>query len=289
VTPERRARTLLAVGAATGLAVAAVSLVTGMRGARGIPAGAVATVNGIAISRDDYLRTLAALAGDRREPIDDADKRRVVDRLIDEELLLQRGLDLGLVRRDRTVRSQLVGATMELLASGGADPPREELVAYYDAHRDYFAEPGRVRVRQVLVRVPGGDEAPARARADEAARRLRAGEAFATVRAALGDDEVAPLPDTLLPAVKLREYVGETATRAALELPVGATSDPVRTSMGFHVLQVVERSQPAVPPFDQIEDRVRAEVRRRADETALRTSLDALRKAADVQTSEPLP
>src|SRR5262249_41797527 len=162
--------------------------------------------------------------------------------LIDEELLLQHGLDLGLVRRDRAVRSQVVGATVDLLATASAEPTDAELRAFYEAHREYFAEPDRVRVRQVLVRVADGDEEAAHARATDATRRLRAGEAFATVRAALGDDEGAPVPDALLPPAKLREYVGETATRTVLEADVGATTDPVRSSMGYHVLQVLERA-----------------------------------------------
>jgi parvulin-like peptidyl-prolyl isomerase len=59
--------------------------------------------------------------------------------------------------------------------------------------------------------------------------------------------------------------------------------------MGFHVLQVVERTQPAVAPFDAIVDRVRAERRRRADDEALRAALDELRRAARVRTTDALP
>jgi parvulin-like peptidyl-prolyl isomerase len=288
VTPERRARWLLALGAATGLAVAAGSIVTGTR-RDVLPPDAVATVNDVAIRREDYLLALGAVAGDRRAPLDDADERRVLDRLIDEELLLQRGLALGIARRDRTVRAQLVAATMDLLASTTSEPSREELRAFYDGHTDYFTEPGRVRVRQVLVRTTTRSEADARARAEDAARRLRAGEPFDAVRTALGDEETAPIPDALLPAAKLRDYVGETAMTAALERDAGETTDPVRSSMGFHVLQVVERTAPFVPPFDDVVDRVRGERRRRADEATLRAALDELRRAARVRVAEPPP
>jgi parvulin-like peptidyl-prolyl isomerase len=59
--------------------------------------------------------------------------------------------------------------------------------------------------------------------------------------------------------------------------------------MGFHVLRVSERTQPEVPPFDAIADRVRAEWRRRADDAALRTALDDLRRQAKVRTTDSLP
>jgi len=288
VTAERRARVLLALGAATGLATAVASLVGGTR-ERPLAADAVAVVNDTPIRRDDYLRALGAVASDRRAPLDDADKRRVLDRLIDEELLLQRGLALGLAERDRSVRAPLVAATIDLLARATTEPSGEDLRAFYDAQRDYFTEPGRLRVRQVFVRIEGRTEDAARARADEAARRLRAGEPYAAVRATLGDDEAAPIPDALLAVEKLRDYVGDTAARTAHGLADDQPSDPVRSSMGFHVLQVVERTAPVVPPFEAIVDRVRAEHRRRADEAALRAALGELRRGARVRTVEALP
>jgi len=288
VTPERRARWLLALGAATGLAIAIGSLVGGTID-RPLGADPVALVNDTPIRRDDYLRALGAVATDRRTPLDDADKHRILDRLIDEELLLQRGLALGLTERDHSVRAPLVAATIDLLARANREPTDAELRAFYDANREYFTVPGRVRVGQVFVRVEGRSETDARARADDALRRLRSGELLATVRAALGDEETAPIPDTLLPIDKVREYVGETAARAVADLEVGATSDVVRSSMGFHVLQVRERTDPEVPPYDAIVDRVRAEWRRRADDVALRAALDDLRRGAKVRITEALP
>ena len=280
---------LLALGAALGLATATARLVQGPGDTSALPADAVATVNGVTILREDYLRALGAVAGDRRAPLDDATRQRVLDRLIEEELLLQRGLALGLARRDRTLRGELVTATMGLVARTSADPSPDALRAFYADHQEYFTEPGRIRVRQVLVRTEGRAEATARDRAEEATRRLRSGEPYDAVRAALGDDDVAPIPDALLPAPKLRDYVGESAMMAALERDAGETTDPVRSSMGFHVLQVLERTPPWVPPYDDVVEQVRTEVRRRADDTTLRTALGELRRAARVRVTDALP
>jgi hypothetical protein len=288
VNPQPRARALLALGAAAGLAIAVGSLV-GRGSGDALEPDVVATVNGVPIRADEYLRAIAAVAGDRRTPIDAAEKRRILDRLIDEELLVQRGIELGLVRRERTVRASLVAATIELLASSSGDETPEELRAFYDTHRDYFTDPGRARVRQVLVLAVDRPEAAARARAEDAVRRLRGGEPFEAVRRDLGDEEVAPLPDAPLPVAKLREYVGDTAARSVFDLAAGETTEPVRSSMGFHVLQVIARTPPSVPPFEEIADQVRAEFRRRADEAMLRSSLATLRGAAEVHSMDAPP
>ena len=97
---SRRASVLLSIGSAVGLAVAAASLMEAP-GDAALPADVVAKVNGVPVRRDDYLRAVAALASDRRNPLDDADRRYVLDRLIDEELFVQHALALGLFPRSR--------------------------------------------------------------------------------------------------------------------------------------------------------------------------------------------
>jgi hypothetical protein len=284
-----RARLLLAAGAVVGLGLAAFGLRPPGLPER-LPPGAVARVNGVIVRAADLDAALAGLAADRRTPLDAADRRRVLDRLIDDELLFQHGVALGLARRDRIVRGQIVAATLDALAApaGDDEPDRAAVEAFYAAHRDYFARAGRMRVRQVVVRADGDDAAP-RTRAEAAAERLRKGESIESVRAALADPEPVPLPDALLPPDGLARYLGETATVAALALPAGGVSAPVRTADGFRVLQAIEREDVAVPPLDEIEATVRAEMRRRADEARLRARLAALRAAADVRTAEPPP
>jgi parvulin-like peptidyl-prolyl isomerase len=285
----RRPTVLLVGGAALGAFLAAAGLTA--PGAGGLPPDVVALVNQAPIRTEDYVRMCEAVAGDRRAPLEEADKQHILDRLIEEELLVQRGLTLDLPRLDRRVRADLTQTVIDGIASQDNDrePSDEELRAFYESHRDVFAGPGRLRVRQVFVRVTAASDPAALARADQAAQRLRAGESVAAVQAALGDPPLAPLPDTLLPPAKLRDYLGPTALRTALELDVGGVSDPVRSGTGYHVMQVIERHSDTAPALDEIRSQVVAEFRRQAGEQALRRYLDDLRGAADVRVREPLP
>jgi parvulin-like peptidyl-prolyl isomerase len=284
-----RVRRLLGLGAALGLAFATSDLLSFER-ATNVPAGSVARVNDTFIREEDYARALSAFASDRRSPVEEVDRRHVLDRLIDEELLVQRGLDLGLAKRDRRVRADVVAAMLDAITSEAktTEPGDEEVAAFYESERDYFARPGRVHARRILVQASSTrPDAEARRRAVEAAKRLRAGEDFALVRSQLGDPEVATLPDTALPAVKLREYVGPTATRALLAAAPGEVSEPIRSAGGYQVLQLVDRTGSEVPPLAEIEAEVRAELRRRAADQALRTYLEDLRRSGDVQSNLP--
>ncbi|MBW2384889.1 MAG: peptidyl-prolyl cis-trans isomerase [Deltaproteobacteria bacterium] len=293
-TGERRTLVLLALGAAAGLLMASVGLLEpgGELGAA-IPDDAVAIVNGEVIRRDDYLRLLAGFESDTRNALDDADRRHVLDRMIDEELLVQRGLELGLAQMDRRVRADLTSALIASVVSTAEErePTETELRDFYARERDFFTRPGRLRARQIYFRTSGaGGVEAAQVRAEVArAEIVQHGRPFVAVASELGDEMISPLPDTLLPAIKLREYIGPSALAAVERLQVGELSQPVRSGVGLHLLELVDRTPAISPPYDEIATQVRVEWRRRTGDRALRAYLDQLREEGDVivQLADP--
>ncbi|RIL06076.1 MAG: hypothetical protein DCC71_07970, partial [Proteobacteria bacterium] len=226
---------LLALGAIAGLVAAAAGLVAPARDAAVLPGDAIAQVNGTPLRRADYERAVEALAADRRGALAEDDKRHVLDRLVDEELLVQRAFELGLARSDRRVRADLVTAMIESITGEASlrEPDESELRAFFEANRDYFALPGRQHVEQVFVGAAAESDPAALARARDAAARLRAGASAAEVQAIAGDAPVAALPAAPLPAAKLREYLGPAAAQAVAALAPGEVSEPVRAAGGY--------------------------------------------------------
>jgi len=270
---------LLGIGAAAGLAFASARLVWRPAGAAGMPPGAVAMVNGEPIARADFERAVEGVASDRRAGLAAGDRERVLQRLVDEELLLQRAMALELPRRDPRIRGQLVSTVIDtaLTGDGDRDPSDETLRRFYDEHREYFARPGRVRV--VHRGVPGTGAA-SRERAAALADALRAG----------GIPEPSPdvvtVPDTLLPMSKLEQYLGPSLLRTVLGLPVGGVTQPIALQGAYHVIRLAEREQEEIPPYDEVRALVRTEFVRRRGEDALRAYLDELRAGAEIVTLE---
>jgi parvulin-like peptidyl-prolyl isomerase len=281
---------LLAAGAGAGLALAIAGLVSAPETQR-VPDGAIAAVNGSLVRRADYERALEALAADRRDALDEGDERHVLDRLVDEELLVQRAFELGLARQDRRVRAELVTAVIEAVTSEAAqrEPGVDEVAAFFAEHRALFAVPGRARVEQVFVRAADDGDAAALARARDATARLRAGESSAAVQERADPGVVGALPAAALPAAKLRELLGPTAADALAALAPGGVTEPVRASGGYHVLRLVAREAPVAAELAEVEPAVRAEVQRRAVDAALRTYLDDLRRRAEIDVAGSAP
>ncbi|MDJ0790064.1 MAG: peptidyl-prolyl cis-trans isomerase [Myxococcota bacterium] len=293
-TPEPRSPTsllALAAGAAVGLALAAASLLGTDPARRSLPDSAVARVNDTWITEDEYRRLVAGLESDTRAPAGDDAKQRVLDRLIEEELLVQRGLELGLAQNDRRVRGDIAQAMIRsVVVEVEDDEPSERVLrAFHEEQQGFFTQPGRLHLRQVFWKVPRGEVDAVLARAAAARARLEAGDDFDAVRAEAGDAPIFELPDAPLPAAKIREYLGPTALREAMALGTGERSRPFRSGTGVHVLELVDREPDRVPPFEEIAELVEQEWRRRAGDRALREYLDALRSRADVEVRETLP
>jgi hypothetical protein len=257
-------------------------VVPGVRPA--LPPDVVATVDGVPIRAAEYRRVLADVASDRRDGhVDDELRRHVLDRLIEQELLVQRGLGLGLARTDRRVRGELVAAVIGVvLADAESEPGDADIAAFYAEHPELFRAPGRLQVAQVFF--SDAREADAEA----ARRRLDAGESFESIRAT-GDPEPVPLPARPLPPPRLVDHLGPTVARAVTGLPAGGVAGPLRSGWGHHLVRVDGREEAILPPLDEVREEVRAELRRRAGDRRLREYVDELRAASEVVVSETLP
>ncbi len=276
---------MLALGAALGLLLAAFGLLRGStRGNGRLPDGVIARVNDAPLLAADFERLVAGLESDTRSVANAATRQRVLDRMIDEELLVQRGLELGLAARDRRVRGDLSSAVIQsvVIEADERAPSPVELSRFFDDEVAFFTQPGRLRVQQIFFRVRSPDEdAAAASRAAKAFARLEAGEDFQAVRSD-GDPVISQIPDVLLPETKLREYIGPAALQAATELDVGRPGKPVRSGVGYHILTLIEREAATTPSFTAFEPQIRAEYGRRAGDKALRNYLDELRIRADL-------
>jgi parvulin-like peptidyl-prolyl isomerase len=287
---DRLARALLVAGCLAGIALAGFGVVRSGRGSAATPADAIAVVNGQPLSREAFARFVAAVAAERRSlQLDTAEQRRLLDRMVDEELLLQRGIALGLDRYEPTARRSIVSALIASVTADAetAEPDEATLRDFYAANAGRFGSGPRLVLDIAFVAAAGRPEALARERAEELARRLRAGEDFESVRGELGDALLAAPPPGALDLDTLRDYVGPSVARAASELAVGAVGDPVRGSAGYFVVVLRERRGSEPAPFESLREAARAEYLRSRGETALRDYLAGLREQAEIRVLDP--
>ncbi len=213
--------------------------------------------------------------------------------MIDEELLVQRALDLGLAAIDRRVRGELTSGLIDSIVSeADADEASDEEVReHFERNRDFFSRPGRIRAETLFFSAHSrthAREGSAAERARRALDRLRAGDAPAEVEARLADPQLSPLPDTLLPPTKIRDYVGPVVLDALERLEPGVWSEPIGSGGSVYLARVIDREPPIVPAFRAVQDVVREDLKRRRGDEALRRYLDTLRTETEVVINESM-
>ncbi len=271
-----RSITILAAGACAGIALAVYGLLA-TDAPRDLPADAAARVNERLIGNSELADALAALGSDSRDALDQADRDWILRRLVEEELLVQRALELDLGHTDRAARDALVDAMIRRITRDAAarSPSEDELRDWYADNRALFAGAPRLRVQALAA----PDEAAARALRQRLESNGDGGES--TARA------IAGLPDALLPPAKLRDYLGPRITAALSTAPTGEWLAPLPYAGRWIVARVAGRSEAAAPPYAGIRERVEAAWRRAQMDAALARYLEELRARADIESAGP--
>ena len=70
---------------------------------------------------------------------------------------------------------------------------------------------------------------------------------------------------------------------AAFSQPIGEVGPPVRTNYGYHILKVLERSEPRTLAFEDVREGIAAALRREAVDAAFQKHLRELRDAARIE------
>jgi parvulin-like peptidyl-prolyl isomerase len=279
------------VGAAVGIILAvagALSFSGPLPGSS--PSDVVARVNGKVITKATFSLALDRISRRRASDVTEEERARVLDRLIDEELLVQRGVEMGLVDSDRMVRRAIIMAVIDSIVADAIDPkPNEsELRAFYESERALFVTPGRVHVQQIYL-APRGNRGKALHQAREAAAAIAKGMSFEAARVKYGYGDDVPVPDTPVPVHVLRRHLGPSLTRIVLDMTPGEISEPVESPAGYHLLHLVSFQPETVRSFESVRREVEAEYTRRRREEALGKALHRLRENASIVLSPTAP
>ena len=229
-----------------------------------------------------YEMQLEGLANDKRSPLTKKDKEFVLERMIEEELLIKRAIDLGMLENNPMARGTIVQQMIKNIISEGSriEPEEKELIEFFEENIGFFTKANRLRVRQIYFSQDDfGDRVLKEAK--NAFTRLLKSETFDQV-ALSGSNSALKVPDTLMNLSKVREYIGPSLMREAQLLKPGQFSEPKKVAGGYKIIYLVDREDAAQPEYSNIKSSVLSEFSKRRDDQSLRTYLDNLKKWYDV-------
>jgi peptidyl-prolyl cis-trans isomerase SurA len=195
------------------------------------------------------------------------------------EALRSQGMTMAAYRAD--LRRQLLRYRVLNIAVGSrVNISDEEVRAYYDRHMKDGSNV-QVRAAHVFVAIPDGADAATvaekQAQAQKILERAKAGEDFAKLARETSDDAATRADGGDL------GYFGKDMLPKAIEelvfaMKVGEVRGPIRVDRGFHILKLVDRKVKDPKPFDEVKDDIRMQLRGKDMERQTKIYLGELRK-----------
>lgn len=289
-------------------------------GSKAVPSDAVASVNGDSISKAQFNSLMSATAtvdkANKQKPpaagtsAYKAVQDRVMAFLVQLDELTQKGSDLGVTVTDQQVQSKVDGVKKQYFAGNdkkfekGLEQQgltleiyklewRSQLLsqgiytkvtknvkvtdaavqAYYNAHKatTYTTAESRT-VRHILVN--------SKTLATQLESQLKSGAKFATLAKKYSKD-----PSSAKVGGKLTITKGETVPqfdKVAFTLKTGATSPPVHTQYGWHIIQALTAITPAkTTPLASVKQNIQTTLLQQKKSSALNKWLAQLKKDFD--------
>lgn len=145
-----------------------------------------------------------------------------------------------------------------------AEVSDEELLDIYKDSGDRFKVEDSAEVSHILFRFPTmnptAEEKQATLDKAKAAYERARNEDFAALAEAISEDPTSASEGGALGQVSRGLYF-ESFEKAAFETPVGEVSEPVESSIGYHLIKVASRQAAGVKPFEDVRDTLAAERR----------------------------
>ena len=130
-------------------------------------------------------------------------------------------------------------------------PTDAQLQTEYSARRNDFQTPERVKARHILVKSDAANDAVMKVKAEGVLKQLQGGGDFAALAKANSEDPGSKDQGGELGFLVKGQTVPEF-DKAAFTLNVGQTSGLIKTTYGYHIIQVQQHDQARLQPFEEV-------------------------------------
>ncbi len=226
----------------------------------------LADVDGVPVGSEEFQEAAARKKPEAGDALSMAEKKEVMDRLVDEKLLYKAALAKGL-DRDPKVQKVMVNTLLreEVYTNvRNSDFPDEVLQAYYDAHVDEFVVPEKVQIKRILVKVgKERTEAEAETIAKDAYEQLRKDPTkFKDIAANISEDpyrrrggDVGFVPRSG------KAGLVQGVVDKAFEMKVEELSAPFKTEDGINIIYIANKRERVERTFQQMKGSVLRKVK----------------------------
>jgi hypothetical protein len=237
---------------------------------------AIARVGEKEISRQKFEEIIKVLDDQSKSELTLEKKNLIRERLIDEELLIQRAIELDLVRNDSLVKGNVIQTMFQYIINSNdlAEPSEVELREYFSKEKNYFSSGKRFKLKNYTFR---------NLRDAETARNsLNQGNLESFLKLVETENSF-DLPNVFLTPQKIRDYLGPKVLEELPSLEKGGFSNIFEINQVPSIVICIDVLLDNNPKFEEIIDQIKNKFIRDREDSLVKEYIENLRNFYEIE------
>jgi parvulin-like peptidyl-prolyl isomerase len=237
---------------------------------------AIARVGEKEISRQRFEEIIKILDDQSNSELTLEKKNLIRDRLIDEELLIQRAIELDLVRNDSLVKGNVIQTMFQYIINSNElpEPSEAELREYLIKEKNYFSSGKRYKLKNYTFR--NFNDA-------ETARNSLALNNFEDFLKHVETENTIDLPNVFLTPQKIRDYLGPKALEELPNLDKGDFSKIFEINQIPSIIICIDILLDNSPKFEEIVEQIKNKFIRDREDNLVKEYIENLRNFYEIE------
>ncbi len=273
---------LLLLASIIGTFLAIYSIVDSNKNFSSLPDDVIAIVNDKIIPSERYRTVIQLIENDKRNDLTKADRKMALDRIIEEELLVQYAYQNGFLEADDLLRKSIVRSVVDSIVEQSVSviPDEDELRDFYQDNLPVFTLSEQYRV--VIF--------SSQSLSDITAAKEIWQKSYDIKKLEIDIPSIRQLdiPSGFISKLKLGTLIGPLLRDVVLSLKTGETSKIIETIYGHTIVTLVDKKDKIIPEYSDINEVVLQEYRRRQREKILEELLSDLKRQSDIDINSSL-
>ena len=267
---------LLLLASIIGTLLAIYSIMDSNKNYSSLPDNVAAVVNDKIIPSERYQTVIQLIKNDKRDDLTDNDRNMALERIIEEELLVQYAYQNGFLEADDLLRKSIVRSVVDSIAEQSISviPNEKTLRDFYQDNLPLFTIDEQFRI--VILSSQNGSD-------------INAGKIIwqdsydiPLLMNEIGSIKKLEISSDFISKYRLGTLIGPLLRDVVLSLKLGETSEPLETIYGYSIVTLIDKKGRVIPDFKEINEIVLQEYKRRQRETILNDLLSDLKRQSDI-------
>ena len=237
---------------------------------------AIARVGEKEISRQRFEEIIKVLDDQSNSELTLEKKNLIRERLIDEELLIQRAIELDLVRNDSLVKGNVIQTMFQYIINSNelVEPSEAELREYFSKEKNYFSSGRRYKLKNYTFRNLND--------AETAINLLNQSDLESFLKLVETESAI-DLPNVFLTPQKIRDYLGPKVLDELPSLEKGGFSNIFEINEVPSIVICIDILLDNNPKFEEIAEQIKNKFIRDREDSLVKAYIENLRNFYEIE------